>query len=671
MISLLDYYYQQFDADYTLDVPAEGYGGWKSGRIDIDPSRTAVVLMHAWDVGTRDRFPGLYRACDEIPRTGTICRTVLPGLLAAVRAAGLTLFHVVDGAGYFEHYPGWQRAVALAGADGPPLPQAEADEAARGIRRFRSDHVFVGAHNMQDTIAADAHKRFAAEAEPQGDEGIARNAAQLFALCREAGINHLIYAGFNIDWCLLMSAGGMIDMARRGFVCSAFRQAVTAVENRETARRELCKEIGLWRVSVQFGCVFDVPDFVESIRGRQFERQRRPAPAAPPPALPVSRSIPMPPGVMPAIPAQTWIEIDGVTYGARPDEAGSIGGGPGYRNVVACGDFTVASEVELLDALGKARAGQTIYIDPAAELDFTDRVFTDAPFALRVPAGVTLASNRGLDGSPGALIASDAFQTSPLIEPAGPGVRISGLRLRGPDMKRRLAFHHRVFYECAKGHDGGPEYYRFPNSDAVRTDHADLEVDNCEIFGWSHSGVTLQGGAGHRIHHNDIHHNQRMGLGYGVCTHKQARTLIEFNRFRDNKHHVAGSGEPGSAYEARHNVILPDSELHLNPEGTRYGQDHLFDMHGGRDRRDGTQVAASWLKIHHNTFIHTHVAVVIRGVPEDVAEVHHNWFFHPGPGKTTVVTDGRTVVGDNVYGPPPAPPLSRPPERTHPTPCQS
>ncbi|MBI1929948.1 hypothetical protein HYR99_37565 [Candidatus Poribacteria bacterium] len=49
-------------------------------------------------------------------------------------------------------------------------------------------------------------------------------------------------------------------------MCSAFRQAVTAVENKETARAELCKEIGLWRVALAFGFVFDVDTFIGALQ---------------------------------------------------------------------------------------------------------------------------------------------------------------------------------------------------------------------------------------------------------------------------------------------------------------------------------------------------------------------------------------------------------------------
>ena len=181
-----------------------------------------------------------------------------------MRAAGLPLFHVVAGSGYFEQYPGYQRAAALAGS-AAALPQVAADAVYTQLQQFRAEHVFVGAHNQQDVAESWRHVRLFDTALPHGDEGVAQDAPQLFALCREAGINHLIYAGFNIDWCLLMSAGGMVDMSRYGVICSVLRDAVTAVENRETARGGLGKAISLWRVSVGFGFVFDSPDLIRAL----------------------------------------------------------------------------------------------------------------------------------------------------------------------------------------------------------------------------------------------------------------------------------------------------------------------------------------------------------------------------------------------------------------------
>ena len=261
-------YYQQFDADYSLAIPAEGYGGWKRADIEIDLDHVAVVVMHAWAHGTYERYPGWYRAVEYMLREETIEQTVFPGLLAAVRDHGITLFHVVGGGDYYRKYPGYQRAVRLAGPE-PALEQIEPDPALESLRRFRAQRVFVGERNRADVDRGIQKLDFPPEARPLGSEGIAENANQLFALCKSEQVNHLIYAGFAINWCLLMSPGGMVDMSRRGVMCSALCQAVTAVENKETARTELNKQLALWRVAVGFGFVFDVDDLVKAVSKRR------------------------------------------------------------------------------------------------------------------------------------------------------------------------------------------------------------------------------------------------------------------------------------------------------------------------------------------------------------------------------------------------------------------
>jgi len=255
-------YYQQFDADFTLEVPAEGYGGWQRGPIEISTDHTAFVVMHAWDCGAREEFPGWHRAVEYIPRADAICREVFPKLLPAVRASDMKLFHVIGWGDYGKDYPGYRHAVELAGPE-PPAPEGvQADPVLQKLRQFRAERVFVGAHNNADVERGQKAMDFQPEARPLGDEGVAANAHQLFALCKEAGVNHLIYAGFAVNWCLLLSPGGMADMQKRGLMCSVIRQATTAVENKETARDELCKQIALWRVSLAFGFVFDLDDLL-------------------------------------------------------------------------------------------------------------------------------------------------------------------------------------------------------------------------------------------------------------------------------------------------------------------------------------------------------------------------------------------------------------------------
>ncbi len=259
-------YYQHFDADFTLDVPGEGYGGWKTADIEISREHTALVVMHAWDMGTREQFPGWHRAVEYIPRADEICRTVFPKLLSAARESGFNLFHVVGGGDYYSHLPGYKRAVELAGPEPPPLESAKSDPVIERLREFRAERVFVGRHNEADVKRGFERIGFPPEAGPLEDEGVAENSHQLHALCRNAGVNHLIYAGFAINWCLLMSPGGMLDMSRRGYMCSVIRDATTAVENRESARTESHKEEALWRVALSFGLVFDSDSIVRALR---------------------------------------------------------------------------------------------------------------------------------------------------------------------------------------------------------------------------------------------------------------------------------------------------------------------------------------------------------------------------------------------------------------------
>jgi hypothetical protein len=259
-------YYQQFDADYGVDVPEEGFGGWKKANLEFSRAHMAVVVMHAWDLGTREKFPGWWRAVPYAPRSQTILRAVFPHLLKTVRRSEIPLFHVVGGGNeYWKNLPGYKRAASLAGSDTETLEQVASDPLRDKLAAFRQKHCFVGLHNRKDVERGYEQLDFAEQARPESDEGIAENSRQLFALCKEHGVNHLVYCGFAINWCLLLSPGGMAEMHKYGLWCSALRQATTAVENRETARNEFCKEIALWRVALAFGFVFDVNDFINAI----------------------------------------------------------------------------------------------------------------------------------------------------------------------------------------------------------------------------------------------------------------------------------------------------------------------------------------------------------------------------------------------------------------------
>lgn len=143
-------------------------------------------------------------------------------------------------------------------------------------------------------------------------------------------------------------------------------------------------------------------------------------------------------------------------------------------------------------------------------------------------------------------------------------------------------------------------------------------MDNCEFAGWSSGCVTQYTGADDcRVHHCDFHDTLIAGLGYGV-TVSDGHCEIDHNTFNRNRHAVASGGKSGASYDAHHNVF------------GSYTISHVIDVHRpGGDRFD----------IHHNTVRASHYrndpedetapSVAIRGVPEDEAWIHNNWFANP------------------------------------------
>lgn len=260
------WYYRNFDADMSREVPAEGYGGWrKAAALPLALDHSALVVMHAWHCYESGDFPGWEHAVEYLPRARAVMRRYYPALLSTVRAAGMPVLHAVWGGHYYQEFPGYRESLALAGEE-PPLPRAESDPVREALDRFRFEEVSPGAHNQPDIERSRTARDFAPEARPEPGEAIAATSRQLFLQCRKLGVNHLIYAGFALNWCLQMSPCGMVDMQRYGMLCSTIRETTTAVENKESARLETAKNMELWKVSLQFGLVYDFADFTGALR---------------------------------------------------------------------------------------------------------------------------------------------------------------------------------------------------------------------------------------------------------------------------------------------------------------------------------------------------------------------------------------------------------------------
>jgi len=274
-VTIPAWYYQQFDADFSKEYPSDGFGGWKKADLPFSMEHSALIVMHAWDLGDRDTYPGWHRVVEYQPRAEHIAAVVFPRIIKAARDNHLMVVHVgAADYSYLNKYPGYEAACAITervlGGDGhgktaPPLPAPEADHASNAILDFKSINSYVGLHNREDVARGFANTDFMENAAPAGDEYVVGNSEQLLAVGLDKGINHLVYIGFALDGCLLTSPGGMCDMGRYGFICSTIRQATTAIEHKGTTKTETAKQIALWRVGLMYGLVYEDEDFIKGI----------------------------------------------------------------------------------------------------------------------------------------------------------------------------------------------------------------------------------------------------------------------------------------------------------------------------------------------------------------------------------------------------------------------
>ena len=267
-IEVLTWYYTHFGADYSLEVPAEGFGGWQKTMLPLCPEHTALCVMHAWDCPDRAEFSGIWSVVEYLPRASEILGNRMPSLLKAFRESGVRVIHIESG-GYVQKYEAYQQTQGLIRGFLPPAREAgnaAPDAVYETLRAFRAAHVNPGEENRGDIERAWKIRDIHESVKPLPGEYMVTESDELQAVCGLHDINHLIYVGFALNFCLLMSPGSMLDMSRRGFLCSTVKEVTTAVENDFSARNEWGKQMALWNTAVSFGFVYEQADLEKALR---------------------------------------------------------------------------------------------------------------------------------------------------------------------------------------------------------------------------------------------------------------------------------------------------------------------------------------------------------------------------------------------------------------------
>lgn len=242
--------------------------------------------------------------------------------------------------------------------------------------------------------------------------------------------------------------------------------------------------------------------------------------------------------------------------------------------------FLVTNLTQLIEALNGPE-GANINVRGTIELG--------SARSLVLKSGVTLAGDRSRLGGGPLLQTDDSDLAEPVFIIRNPNVRITGLRLKGPNSSTESEHHGKGIQIAAV---------------------AEVEIDNCEIYGFPNAAIEvveldipptidpLNMNLFPRIHDNYIHHNRMDEEGYGVVVSHGAFALIEQNTFNNNRHSIASGGQPGSGYFSRKNYFLSQ----MDPErwGFYYGQ-HM-DVHGTLDNGHGG-IAGEYFEISHNTVL--------------------------------------------------------------------
>ena len=337
-----------------------------------------------------------------------------------------------------------------------------------------------------------------------------------------------------------------------------------------------------------------------------------------------------------------------------PDEVdrfGQMGGGDGYDPTTYLqpdwptgpqitsndSDYTVTSAKAFKNTVMDANDGEVVWVPGDTTLDVTgiENVVVENQ--------ITIASDRGINGSSGALLKTSQ-SPDPFLNLRAQGIRVTGLQFLGP-----ITTHE--------------EYSWKKEGNAINATKDDIEVDNCIFRGWGYAGVQVgrEGAVKVHVHHNQFVDNPMAELGYGV-TIWHGETLIVENYFDDNRHAVSCTGLKDASYVARNNFCGPHTII------------QTFDMHRANEVNDnaGDQAGKSF-EIIGNVIMadtdlqgHKTTGIYIRGNPLEKSIIAENEFAHDAhEGSSHETNVGETgdayalgvkslsssniVVGENYY----------------------
>lgn len=236
---------------YFQDSPAEGlaYREEHFVRRHVDMQlpveATALVLVDTWDNHVIESW---------LERAEQVMREAVVPVLAAARAAGLTIVHAPSPRvtpSYPEHMA---RHRPVPEAPPPDWPTVE-------FRARQAEYAAFRGPRAQPPGVPDITIGMSPLIEVRDDDVLLQTGQQLHELCRDRGLLHLIYAGFATNWCVLGRDYGMRAMAARGYNLILLRDATMGVEYPDTLEELMATELAIREAETQLGFSAAKADF--------------------------------------------------------------------------------------------------------------------------------------------------------------------------------------------------------------------------------------------------------------------------------------------------------------------------------------------------------------------------------------------------------------------------
>lgn len=150
--------------------------------------------------------------------------------------------------------------------------------------------------------------------------------------------------------------------------------------------------------------------------------------------------------------------------------------------------------------------------------------------------------------------------------------------------------------------------------DGIRIGGSTALVDNYDGFDWCYSSLNVYDSSVVELKNSTIYDCDKDGLGYGVNVSASTLTAHD-NYFHNNRHHIAGGGDPNCNYLLYNNIFDTTSTI---AQGV--------DMHGWVSN---TYYSGGSIVIHDNIFKDSVAyGITIRGVPKDSCVIYDNDFAH-------------------------------------------